>query len=423
MKANFLKILPILLFLNACGAFKSIPTTRSIASVTDTQETIVLDIEDKLLQIHLYYVIGQKQLMLFDEQIDSTEMDKIYERPVYLKLQAVRAQVEELEHDIIAIVESLETDKDTHTIQKKKLAVIAKISQFAKKSHIHAYSIENLKSHLNIKIENQLKALSKTEIESEISFLSSTTQYQVFEKNIEHLSYMLESRTSETSKRFYPSSSKAGNITGNEFPSKVWSLTFDDGPKAETSSRILDELKKHHLKATFFQLTKQAQANPVISHKIRSEGMEIASHSFSHKQLTKVGAGAQEKEITVAVKELQKLHRTEIKFFRLPYGAGVSTPNIRERIADNGLIHVSSNVDTIDWMAQTPAKIVARTIALMKKTPHDAGIVIFHDIHQRTAEALPQIMDYLKQDNRRVCTLNEIVTQMNERSQTVCPQK
>ena len=80
MKANFLKILPILLFLNACGAFKSNSPARSIASVGEHQEAIVQDVEDKLLQIHFYYVIAQKQLILFDKEIAATDLDKLYEK-------------------------------------------------------------------------------------------------------------------------------------------------------------------------------------------------------------------------------------------------------------------------------------------------------------------------------------------------------
>jgi peptidoglycan/xylan/chitin deacetylase (PgdA/CDA1 family) len=276
---------------------------------------------------------------------------------------------------------------------------------------------------LDVTIQNELKALNKSEIEKEINFLRSSTQYQVFEQNIEHLSFMLESITSEIGKRFYPSTTGAGNITGNEFPSKVWSLTFDNGPKPETSSQILEELKRKKIKATFFQLTKQAQANTLLANKIRFEGMEIASHSFSHQQLTKIGSSGLEKEITHAVKALNKLHGADIQFFRLPYGAGVSTPHIRKKIAANGLIHVLWNVDSLDWMPQAPERIVARTKALMKKTSKDSGILLFHDIHLRTAKALPEIMNFLKQDNRRICTLKEIVTQMNEESKTVCPQK
>jgi len=338
---------------------------------------------------------------LFDERIEATRSDQMYEQPLYLKLQAVRAQVEEIEHEIIDIVAELSGDKANQNLLQKKLNIIAKINHFAATSPVHAASMENLKNHLNIKTTRPTKSLTKTEIENEIIFLNSSTQYQVFEKNIEHLSYMLESKSDDSSMHFYPSSTKTGNISGNEFPSKVWSLTFDDGPKAEISSQIFKGLTKNGLRATFFQLTKLARANVGIANNIRNEGMEIASHAFSHQQLTKVGAVGLEKEVTFAVKELKKLHGVDIKFFRLPYGAGVSTPSIREKIAANGLIHVLWNVDSLDWMAQTSNQIIARTLALMKKTPKDAGIILFHDTHQRTAEAMPKIMDYLKQDNRR----------------------
>ena len=410
--------------ISACGAFKTSNPSRSTAAISDSQDNLIQDLEDKLDQIHIYQVIGQKQLYLFDEQIETTDIEQMYDRPAYLKLQAVKTQVEEVEHDILESIAELSSDKDNSVSQKKKFALISKIMTFAQISPIHELAVENLKNQLNIKEESKSlkkKSVTKSDIDKEISFLNSSTQYQVFEKNIEHLSYMLESKTSDSAKRFYPSSSRAGNITGNEFPSKVWSLTFDDGPKAETSNQILASLQKHGLKATFFQLTKQAQANSAMAKKIRDAGMEIASHSFSHLQLTKVGAGTLDKEITQAVKSLSKLHDKEVKFFRLPYGAGVSTPNIREKIAENGLIHVFWNIDTLDWMSQSPTKIVTRTIALMKKTKKDSGIILFHDIHQRTAEAVPEIMDYLKQENRRVCTLDQIVSQINERAETVCP--
>ena len=414
----------LLLILSACGAFKTTTPSRSTASITDSQDNLIQDLEDKLHQIHIYQVIGQKQLHLFDEQIESTEIEDIYDRPAYLKLQVIRTQVDELEHNIADSIDELNSDKDNNTSLKKKLAIFSKIITFAQTSSIHQLSVENLINHFNLKQVEKTslkKSVSISDIEKEISDLSSSTQYQVFEKNIEHMSYMLESKLDDTGKRFYPSSSKAGNITGNEFPAKVWSLTFDDGPKEETSSQILESLKKYGLKATFFQLTKRAKANPSIAKIIRDQGMEIASHSFSHLQLTKVGSTTLDKEISLAVKDLSKLHDEEIKFFRLPYGAGISSPKIREKIADNGLVHVFWNVDTLDWMSQPPSKIVARTIALMKKTKNDSGVLLFHDIHQRTAEAVPQIMDYLKQGNRRVCTLEQIVTQINQRADTVCP--
>ena len=97
MRSFGLRTLLLLLILSACGAFKTTPPSRSTASITDSQDNLIQDLEDKLDQIHIYQVIGQKQLYLFDEQIESTEIENIYDRPAYLKLQVIRTQVDELE--------------------------------------------------------------------------------------------------------------------------------------------------------------------------------------------------------------------------------------------------------------------------------------------------------------------------------------
>lgn len=435
MSKSLPALLALTLLATSCGAFRSNSSTmaaRNIASVQDSPDTLLSEIDEKLEHIHFYNVIGQEQMAIFDQELASTDLAKLYESSSYLKLQAVRAQVEEIEHEIVEAVEKLNSDKKDVTLQQKRLALMMKIAHFSKKSRVHAYSLENLAHQLNLdqqpiyneveKLKNK-KGLSKKDLEKEGQELRRHPQFGVFEKNIEHLSYMLDSKSEAAEKRFYPSSTTAGNITGNEFPAKVWSLTYDDGPKASTSVIILNELKKRNLKATFFQLTSQAKTFPTMAKSLRDEGMEIASHSYTHQQLTKVGATTLEKEITTAVKDLSALHERPIKFFRLPYGAGVSTGGIRTKIAENGLIHVFWNIDTLDWMAQEPEKIVERTLALMKKTSKDAGVILFHDIHARTTIASPKIMDYLKQDSRRVCTLDEIVTQINEGAKVVCPQK
>ena len=433
------RTLPALMALSmlttACGAFgpNSATPARTVASIQETHEGLIHEIDEKLEHIHFYNVIGQEQLIQFDEDTNNLSIEKLYESPSYLKLQAVRSQVEEIEHEIIEVYEQLSSDKKNLSKQQKKLSVVIKLAKFSEKSRLHALSMENLAHHLGLQNEGiytdsiqkfkKNKKLSRTDIEAEINTLKQNPQFGVFEKNVEHLSYMMDAKSEAADKRFYPSTTNAGNITGNEFPAKVWSLTYDDGPKASTSGKILNELKARGLKATFFQLTKQAKTFPTMAKDLRDQGMEMASHSYTHQQLTKVGAAALEKEITTAVKELSELHGRPIKFFRLPYGAGVSTSTIREKIASNGLIHVFWNIDTLDWMAQEPEKIVERTLSLMKKTSKDAGVILFHDIHERTTIASPKIMDYLKQDSRRVCTLDEIVTQMNEGAKTVCPQK
>lgn len=416
--------LSLLFLATACGGFQlfqpfhEVSPKRGPSSIAEEQ--LEQELEQQLVSLHHYHVIAQKQLEVFDESLASTPLESLYDSPAYLKLQAARAQMEEIEHEVHENIDTLDKEPEKRKGIRKRL--LEKLQRFAEKSQSQSLALENLGHKLRLKVKRIWKRpISKKELHKEYDQLLTSTQFQVHEKNIEHLSYMLEAAQDEGQKKFFPSTGKPGNIVGSEFPSKVWSLTFDDGPKAATTPIILENLKKHGLKATFFQLTSAAKANPQINKELREAGMEIASHSYTHQQLTKVSGKSLDKEITTAARELSELHQRPIKFFRLPYGAGVNNSEIREKIAASKMIHVFWNIDTLDWMAQPPEKIVERTLALMKKTPKDAGVLLFHDIHMRTAEATPKIMEYLKQESRRVCTLEEIVDQMNKGDATVCP--
>lgn len=400
----------------------------SVKSMTKEESvTFADDIDSKLSSLHVYYMLGQKNLATFDSQIEETPIEDMYQTEAYLKLIAIRTQAEEIEHEIVEAYEDLSAKK-TKSANFKLMVMQQRIMSFAAGSPAAQSSMDNLTHQLGMgtsqpksqkgALQGAIKPIS---FQKELNKLQELPEFSIYEKNIEHLAFMMKVNTEANDKRFYPSQTKAGAITGNEFPAKVWSLTFDDGPNTTSSATILKNLKEKNLKATFFQLTNMVNANPTISKQIRDAGMEIASHSYTHKQLTKVGAQTLDHEITGAIRDLKKVQGTEIRFFRLPYGAGVSTSSIRQKIAANNTIHVFWNVDTLDWMSQTPDKIVERTLSLMKKTKSDAGVLLFHDIHNRTAQATPAIMDYLKKDGRRVCTLAEIVDQMNEGAETVCP--
>lgn len=374
-------------------------------------------IEEKLKSLHNYYVLGHKNLQLFDQSIKNLSSDEIYQSQAYLNLLAVRTQAEEIEHELVEIDQNLSSAK-SRNIRKLVREQIAKFSQQSKMSSL---SMQNLAFQMGLpQGVNKGPFNIKLELEKELQSLERYKEFIIYEKNIEHIAHTLDTKNLKA-KRFEPSTTRSGNITGNEFPAKVWSLTFDDGPGRKTTQSILADLKKRKIKASFFQLTSKVKQNLSVAKEIQSAGMEIALHSYTHKQLTKVSASVLETEVTTALKDLKKLlGGVEINFFRLPYGAGVNTTNIRQKIAENKMIHVFWNVDTLDWMAQPTADIVKRTVELMKKTKNDAGVILFHDIHQRTADASPQIMDYLQKDNRRVCTLKTIVDDMNSGAVKVC---
>ena len=213
----------------------------------------------------------------------------------------------------------------------------------------------------------------------------------------------------------YPTASSNGNITGSSFPANTWSITYDDGPGGATTPQVLKNLKDRGMKATFFVLAKQAQNFPAIMKQIKDEGHDIASHSYTHAQLTKVGPEQLEREITTARKVIETYSGQPLKLFRLPYGAGVSNSKIRAKIAENKMVHVFWTVDTLDWQDKNPQSIYDRSMKQMRASGKNAGIILFHDIHRQSVTASTMLMDYFQNNKQnKVCSVQGVVDQMNK---------
>lgn len=187
-----------------------------------------------------------------------------------------------------------------------------------------------------------------------------------------------------------PSPNEDGNFTGREFKSGVFALTYDDGPSSIHTPKVLDNLKKYNVKASFFWLTRNLQSNLSIIQRAKSEGMSVNSHSYTHANIPKLSSAGKDKEISQAVDEAQKV-LGNFKFFRLPYGSGYKDMDIRQRIAKKGLIHVLWNIDSLDWQDKDPEVILQRTLVQMKV--QGRGIVLFHDVHDQSVEASKRLLD------------------------------
>ena len=332
----------------------------------------------------------------------------------------VRTQVDEIENELIEI-SKLNDNKTKSDIQRVHI-LKERISIFARKSALATLAMHNLGSNLGLKLNEKIK-MTHSDLLEEIKVLDTNKDFQIYDKNIDHLSHMLATDIKSNAKKFRPSETEAGNISGNEFPAKVWALTFNNGPHKTFTPEVLQNLQNKNLTATFFLLGKQLSLANEEALLIKKAGMELGSHAFSHKELTKMGFVNIEKEIGLATKSMEEKLNMDIKFFRLPYGSGMEVPSIRQQIAKNNLIHAYWNIDTLDWLAQHPDRIVSRTKKLMEKTSRDSGIILFHDVHKRSVTASLEIMDFLKQDGRRTCTLGEIIEDMNQRRKSVCSQK
>ncbi len=221
----------------------------------------------------------------------------------------------------------------------------------------------------------------------------------------------------EQGTEIYPSPGSNGNISGYNFPERTWALTYDDGPHGTHTNSILTNLTKYKIPATFFWLAQNIPANKSTVDRAKSLNVSLQNHSYTHANLPKISRTALEKEV-ISSTELQKTYYGEKpKFFRCPFGAGLNNSTVRKMIADQGMIHVFWNVDSLDWQDKKPASILARVKTQMKK--EKKGVILFHDIHSQSVQASKDLMEYSanlpESQAIRWVTLPKIVSEINGR--------
>ncbi len=413
----FLFMLPFMI--TSCGYRKWLgpsETQRRLASSSLQQQLREDDSAaeqvaiEKLTSLHYYTMIGHKNLKDFDEVLE-------FESISYQNLMATRIQIDEIEEFITAEYAQILNSKEHKKLTHFKSTLV----KFAGLSRLHLVSLENLLETLALSdlIPSKVVELGRKELEEHYKSLQLINDFQIHEKNIDHLSHMIDFKFDSNEKKFAPSINKMGSVNGSEFPSKVWSLTFDDGP-TPSSLKIVASLKRNNFKATFFPLGLKMGRHSPEAKDLLSSGMEIGAHSYSHRDLTKAGNLSLDKEISEAIQKVGEQHKQKVGLYRLPYGAGMNATHIRERIAENDVIHVFWSVDTLDWMPQSAQKIADRTLKLMKKSSKDSGIILFDDTHKRTLLSLPEVLNYLKKDGRKVCTVGQVVQIMNQGAPIIC---
>lgn len=193
-----------------------------------------------------------------------------------------------------------------------------------------------------------------------------------------------------------------GSLAGK----KLVALTFDDGPSAETTPRLLDILKEKKVIVTFFELGGRAQANPEITKRAFREGHEIGSHTMWHQNLVRVSRGEAEEDIASAKAVFREILGREVQLTRAPYG------NTNAFISGKvGTPLVYWSVDTRDWESRDPDSIVQ--IALDNTV--DGSIVLMHDIYDTTVDSVPKIIDGLRERGFEFVTVSELAKNRGEK--------
>lgn len=181
---------------------------------------------------------------------------------------------------------------------------------------------------------------------------------------------------------------------------KAVALTFDDGPSTENTPIILKLLKKYDAHATFFVVGNRVKAGADVVRQEIAQGCEVASHSWDHANLKLLSMKGVNKQNDKTVKIVKKLTGYDIKLLRPPFGA--ISDAMRKKLE---MPMILWSVDTLDWKSRD-AKAVFKQV---KKTVSDGDIILVHDIHASTAEAMKKVIPWLIKQDYDILTVSELM--------------
>lgn len=197
------------------------------------------------------------------------------------------------------------------------------------------------------------------------------------------------------------------NTTTNENKSSVLApagkyvaITFDDGPHDKLTPYILDVLKKHKAKATFYVLGNRVEYYPEIVKRAFDEGHEIGNHSWSHPKLTNLTPQELRKQIYQTSSAVAKITGTAPATIRPPYGA--FNDNVKQ-ILNRPIVNWS--VDTLDWKHKNKEMVKK----IVRQNTRNGSIILMHDIHTSTAQALDSILTELSSKGYQFVTVSQLL--------------
>lgn len=278
-----LAVLGAAIILTSCGGFKlfanqTLPPVAKLSPAPmerlakEENQLIIKELDKKLFSLHSYFIIGQRNLVRLDSSLKDLNIDQLHRSYTYLNLMAVRPKFQQIEEEILTL---------SKTLSPQKLMIMTqRVREFSSGSYLQGLSSNRICEALDVKT-GSLRQFSSEDIESEYQRLLMIKEFHVYEKNVEHLAHLQQTKLKDPVRR--PASTDASEATD-------WSVTF----------------------------------KPVNE-----------------------------------------------KYFR------------------------PGDFDSFDWLAQTPEKIVERSLKMIKKSKRTSGVIVFHQNHQYSREASVKIKDFL----------------------------
>jgi peptidoglycan/xylan/chitin deacetylase (PgdA/CDA1 family) len=171
-------------------------------------------------------------------------------------------------------------------------------------------------------------------------------------------------------------------------------LTFDDGPWPGNTERVLKALADQCTKAMFFAIGEHAGWHPEILKRVAAAGHTIGSHTWSHKDLTKLTFDDAKAEVEkgIAALSIALGNQPVAPFFRFP--ALRNPPEIVKYLGTRNIAIFSTDSDSFDFKIHKPEQVIKSVMSKLAK--NGKGIILMHDFQHATSEAAPELLKQLK---------------------------
>ncbi len=192
--------------------------------------------------------------------------------------------------------------------------------------------------------------------------------------------------------------------TSVKVPGPYVAMTFDDGPHPDFTPRLLDILKQRGIKATFYLVGQNVVEYPQIVARMVAEGHEVGNHSWSHPFFTKMSESAVRSQLQRTHDAILQACGAAPTTLRPPYGA--ITNSQKQWISrDFGYPTIMWSVDPLDWKNRNATIVTQRIVS----TASPGDIILAHDIHKSTIDAMPETLDALLARGLHFVTVSEII--------------
>lgn len=180
-------------------------------------------------------------------------------------------------------------------------------------------------------------------------------------------------------------------------------LTFDDGPNPETLDRVLQALASQCVRATFFMTGANLASHPELGQRVVQAGHTPALHSFAHPVLKSMPVNEQLADLAQGLKSFTDVFGYAPAAYRFPFLD--ETPAILAQLKERKITVASIDVGIDDYHPNDmrSAALVDRLVDRLRQT--GGGIVLMHDANGPTAEALPALLQAIRDNGYKVVHL------------------